>query len=155
MPALLNLAGQRFGRLLVTSHAANHGARTTWNVHCDCGRTIIARAEDLRSGNTKSCGCLRADVARQLNHTPVVDYFGAHQRVRTARGPAGHHQCVDCGDRAQDWSYDHADPTERFGTSHTGRGLAYSLNPLHYQPRCKPCHGAFDAPTRKAADHAH
>lgn len=151
MPALLNLTGQRFGRLVAVTRAENSGNRVVWTVRCDCGSTLTVRAEDLRSGNSRSCGCLRADVTSRLRYTPIVDYFGAHARVRTLRGRAEDHPCVDCGEPAQDWSYDHTDPDERVGTKGTGRGLAYSLNASHYQPWCKPCHGAFDAPTRKVS----
>ncbi len=36
-----------------------------WLCLCDCGQRTVARAENLRSGNTKSCGCLVVDQARE------------------------------------------------------------------------------------------
>lgn len=59
----LDLKGQRFGRLLVLSPAANKGGRTRWLCLCDCGAYTIAGTADLRSGDTKSCGCKHRDNA--------------------------------------------------------------------------------------------
>lgn len=62
MPALLDLTGQRFKRLVVTSRAANRGRKPSWNCVCDCGKQVIARASDLRSGRHGSCGCLHKEI---------------------------------------------------------------------------------------------
>lgn len=150
MPALVDLTGQRFGRLVVIERADNLGAQAGWQTRCDCGTTVTVRGHKLRSGETQSCGCLRADTCGQLRRQDVVDYAGAHDRLRVLRGPARTHACVDCGQPAQSWSYDRLDPNELTAQNNHGQGLAYSLDPSHYQPRCTPCHAAFDAPSRKA-----
>lgn len=49
------LTGERFGKLTVLGPAADKG---TWNVRCDCGNEKVVKGASLRSGNTKSCGCL-------------------------------------------------------------------------------------------------
>lgn len=43
-----------------------------WLCICDCGKSATPRTTDLRSGNTKSCGCLAADTRRKhgLHKTP-------------------------------------------------------------------------------------
>lgn len=48
--------GEKFGRLLVVGR---QGDRAT--CVCDCGGTADVRMDKLRSGNTKSCGCLLAE----------------------------------------------------------------------------------------------
>lgn len=68
-----------------------------------------------------------------------VLYSGMHMRIRKVRGAASTRECVDCGDTASHWSYDHRDPDER----HSPEG-AYSLDIEHYQPRCVPCHKTYD-----------
>lgn len=67
---LVDLAGQKFARLTVLSRAesaankaANKAAR--WLCRCDCGAEVVVAGQHLRSGNTKSCGCQRADSARE------------------------------------------------------------------------------------------
>ena len=56
----IDLLGKRFGSLVVISKGptANHGSRT-WLTHCDCGKEQFMRGENLRSGNSTSCGCTR------------------------------------------------------------------------------------------------
>lgn len=81
----------------------------------------------------------------------VPTYYTAHERVRTLRGSASEHHCVDCAGPALEWAYDHADPAELSQEIH-GRKLTYSADPYHYQPRCHPCHVRFDLPPSTCAD---
>lgn len=65
------LIGQRFGRLVVTAEAApGKDRRKRWRCLCDCGGETITSTYHLRSGSTKSCGCLTAERAhdRQYKH---------------------------------------------------------------------------------------
>lgn len=61
MSALVNLSGQRFGKLTVKS-LSNIRLRNSvrlWNCVCDCGKKTRVRTASLKNGNTKSCGCLK------------------------------------------------------------------------------------------------
>ena len=79
MPKFVDLTGQRFGCLTVLSLGevlASPGARSArrmWQCQCDCGNLTEVRANNLRSGNTKSCGCMRrnqpARSAKRLDLT--------------------------------------------------------------------------------------
>lgn len=59
-----DLTGKRFGRLTVVESAGHipgpqPGQRyPLWKCLCDCGGTRIVRADVLKRGTTKSCGCL-------------------------------------------------------------------------------------------------
>lgn len=73
MPARLNpttgkgyrfkdLTGQRSGRLTFVRHiGVNRHKHQVWEAVCDCGGVI----ELSRTAKTKSCGCLRREVAAQ------------------------------------------------------------------------------------------
>lgn len=78
MGIILDLVGERYGRLTVMSKADTTSRKTKWNCRCDCGGTALATSSDLRGGNTSSCGCLRRDVtrARSVTHgmTNSVEY---------------------------------------------------------------------------------
>lgn len=54
--------GDKFGRLTVVEFAGikNHAGR--WKCVCDCGLTVVVNGYNLRSGNTKSCGCLHREM---------------------------------------------------------------------------------------------
>lgn len=53
------LTGKRFGRLFVIKKAGKNKSKSIlWECLCDCGNTKIVIGSNLRSGDTKSCGCL-------------------------------------------------------------------------------------------------
>jgi hypothetical protein len=68
---VVNLAGQRFGRLVVQG-LIDYGmpGPRIWHTVCDCGAQLAATAGQLRMGKTRSCGCLRSEVtgARMRKH---------------------------------------------------------------------------------------
>lgn len=54
----IELTGQRFGKLLVTSFGGqNKEHRAMWNCICDCGNKGTFNTRYLRNGETTSCGC--------------------------------------------------------------------------------------------------
>ena len=55
------LSGQKFGRLTVKdfSHRNKRG-KTVWNAICQCGTNKKILADSLKSGKTRSCGCIRS-----------------------------------------------------------------------------------------------
>lgn len=58
----IDMAGRRIGRLLVLDLAAIAGDnRAAWRIRCDCGTEKIILGKNLRSGTTRSCGCLRKE----------------------------------------------------------------------------------------------
>jgi len=63
---VVDLTGARFGRLTVLHRAPRQpDGRARWVCRCVCGRESTVDGKSLRSGNTKSCGCLSADKARE------------------------------------------------------------------------------------------
>jgi len=68
-----DLTGMRFGRLTVQKRVetpGRHGAR--WLCRCDCGGVNIVNTNRLKTGYTKSCGCL----SRELSVNNAVDMIG-------------------------------------------------------------------------------
>ncbi len=56
-----SLIGQKFGQLIVEKYEG----KSRWLCRCECtGKTVVVRGSSLRSGKTKSCGCL-TDIARR------------------------------------------------------------------------------------------
>lgn len=71
-----------------------------------------------------------------------LHYVTVHKKVRATRGKAANYSCVDCGGQATDWSYTHEDPNPMYREENGT--YPYSSNIDFYEPRCKPCHRAFD-----------
>lgn len=67
MSHLIDLTGQRFGRLTVIEKApARHGCTSAvWRCKCDCGNETVVRGVVLRRGKSNSCGCLRSEYWRE------------------------------------------------------------------------------------------
>jgi hypothetical protein len=64
----IDLVGQRFNRLLVVSDAGRANGGVLWLCKCGCGKETTVSATALKSGNTKSCGCLFAEHKSHLKH---------------------------------------------------------------------------------------
>lgn len=60
----INLAGQKFGRLVALS-PERLGGCTAWRCRCDCGKELIVRTDSLRSGASQSCRCWNAERVKQ------------------------------------------------------------------------------------------
>lgn len=71
------MIGCMFGRLTVLALGKNCRKQTTALAVCKCGRSTVVMPFHLKNGDTKSCGCLSAEVAtsRALRHgqskTPI------------------------------------------------------------------------------------
>jgi hypothetical protein len=65
-----NLLGQKFARLLVIDEAEPVGVRhrPAWLCQCDCGNTKVIKSEELKSGDTKSCGCWNQEKRKERAH---------------------------------------------------------------------------------------
>ena len=78
MSRFIDLTGQRFGRLTVIERAENdRRGQVRWRCACDCGGASITYGVSLRSGDTRSCGCLAAEVTSKrskkhgFRHHPI------------------------------------------------------------------------------------
>ncbi len=59
---LIDLTGQRFGRLTVVQRDGfGNTWQTMWLCRCDCGNITRVERGNLVRGRTRSCGCLKHD----------------------------------------------------------------------------------------------
>jgi hypothetical protein len=56
---IVDITGQRFGKLVAVRRVGSRGRNPLWECQCDCGSTHQAMSVNLRSGGTKSCGCIK------------------------------------------------------------------------------------------------
>lgn len=62
---LIDLTNERFGRWTAIRIAYRRNKRVFWLCRCDCGKEGDIAALSLRSGGSRSCGCLKVESARQ------------------------------------------------------------------------------------------
>lgn len=60
-----NLSGKTFGRLNVLEYAYSKNSRRYWKCKCKCGNVVYISTNDIKNNHTKSCGCLRKEVAKK------------------------------------------------------------------------------------------
>lgn len=87
MAKLIDMTGRRFGRLTVMFRSGTYappcgkGKSAVWRCICDCGKTLDIDGASLRSGHTKSCGCLhdersaqRSSIAAQASKAALITH---------------------------------------------------------------------------------
>lgn len=141
----IDLTGQHFGRLVAIEYVGNNTNRNAlWRCACDCGTETVVISRHLRTGNTRSCGCLHDELqaarCTTRNAREVIGYTGAHRRVWRVRGAPSDYPCLDCTADAQEWSYGGGDPQEQIDP----KGRPFSFDPHYYEPRCRRCHRRHD-----------
>lgn len=69
MGRLINIIGNKYGRLTVIEHLGVKVRRTHyWKCQCDCGNIIECSGDNLKKGNTKSCGCISKECDWNKTH---------------------------------------------------------------------------------------
>lgn len=136
MPRLKVKIGDRYGNLIVkrTNGTDRRTGKRNYKCRCECGRFCDATSSDLVRGHKKSCGCLKADRARQrftshgLSGSPTyISWQGMLNRCRNSSvrsfkdyGALGVRVCdrwlsfenfiSDMGERPEKMSLDRIDP---------------------------------------------
>ena len=112
MGKLIDETNHRYGRLVALySHKVNN--KIVWRCQCDCGNQTDVPGTMLRSGNTKSCGCLQKEKASKS----LIDLTGKKFGLLTVLGrdeskPKGHQKRVywickcECGNHISVQGYD-------------------------------------------------
>lgn len=134
----MDLTGTRFGRLVANTPTVK-GKRKAWVCVCDCGAVVTKAQVDLRSGDTKSCGCAKRELRAAKNTTHGASnsvayskWRGMWARVRTAGAPKN--RCyrdvgvcpawrkfeaflADMGEPPEGYSLDRIDNSQGYGKS--------------------------------------
>lgn len=83
--------GNKYGRLRVINfNGINKSHNALWNCVCDCGQSVVVIGNCLRSGNTKSCGCINREgnPTHGLYYHPIYkSYMAAKARCTYSNQP--------------------------------------------------------------------
>ena len=107
LPVKENLIGKKFERLTVIQPLPSRNKKTYWLCQCDCGQKCEARADSLKNGKIKSCGCLNNEQRTQTGKNNKQDITGQkfgkltaiknlNYRLNSTLGYQWECQC-DCG----------------------------------------------------------
>jgi hypothetical protein len=65
MPSSVDITNQKFGRLRAVRLIAKESRSERWLFQCDCGNVVETLKRSVRSGVTRSCGCLRLEAQKR------------------------------------------------------------------------------------------
>lgn len=92
-PPRTKLYGQIFGRLTVLDWEGNG----KWRCLCECGNEILVQTDNLKSGNTKSCGCLQKDRTSEASFISLVgNKYGKLTVIERVENNRFGHVCYRC-----------------------------------------------------------
>lgn len=78
---MIDMLGKKYNRLTVIERADDYVTskgvhEVRWLCECDCGNKTIVLGRNLRSGITKSCGCLQRERAAETGAATLIDLSG-------------------------------------------------------------------------------
>ena len=82
---LKDITGQQFNRLTVIKFSHIKYECAYWLCKCSCGKEKIIRGTHLRSGITKSCGCLTIEKSIERNTTHGMTGTKEYNRYRSQK----------------------------------------------------------------------
>lgn len=99
----IDLTGRTFGRLTVLNEAErNKHKQISWLCRCECGAETVVLGSSLRSGGTRSCGCLirervsKGNTRHGMFGTPIYEVW--KNMIQRTSNPKNTHY-IDYGGR--------------------------------------------------------
>jgi hypothetical protein len=102
MPKIVDITGQRFGRLTAAAFTRVLRSKRRWLCRCDCGAEVEVTVMSLRNGDTKSCGCQNLEMAAERLRSAAYKH-GHCAHPAYGRFTRMHKRCSN--ERATDYSY--------------------------------------------------
>lgn len=88
MASIKDLAGQRSGQLTaIRPTKERKRGSVVWECLCDCGVTCFVSSYHFKSGDTRSCGCLKKACLEKYGEQAAKDLTGQKFGRLTAVGP--------------------------------------------------------------------
>ncbi|MBQ2396914.1 MAG: hypothetical protein II304_07780 [Bacteroidales bacterium] len=98
-PNFVNIKGDTYNHLQVLYCVGFKNHRAEWLCHCNnCGKYVVVNSHNLRTGHTKSCGCL---VSENLRKDLTGQTFGMLKVIKYDKSinenPYWIVECLNCG----------------------------------------------------------
>ena len=154
-PQAKNEVGNKYGQLTVVEYvSSNTIGLAIWKCLCMCGKYTIVRGDLLRSGRTKSCGCITTELRLEKIERASPGRSGFNQlyaayRVRAKRLERTFEltkdefktvvvqNCIYCGSSPSNVYKGHNDDYVYNGIDRVDSSSGYALN--NVVPCCKRC----------------
>jgi hypothetical protein len=105
MGAPIDLSGQKFGHLTVISLIGRKNKHREYQCKCECGNVVNVLSRYLRYGETKSCGCQKADMIAKSRTSHGMAAKSKTRRCKRLYS-IWHNMLVRCSDpKSISWKY--------------------------------------------------
>lgn len=121
----LEIAGGKFGRLTARERVLS-GKKVSWLCDCHCGGVAVVATNQLTSGKTQSCGCLRVEHSARVSRsrmTPEYRMWSAIDRINKLSIPEPNSGC---------WLWTGCVDPRGYGKTAMGRGRAMFAHRLSF-----------------------
>lgn len=115
-----NHVAEKFGLLTVLERAVVASKHDKWHCICDCGKSTITFGFSLRSGKSKSCGCVAANKAKERWKRPNEEARRKQAEKSRTHGMSNHPAYQSWVDMRQRCSK----TTHKWYPSYGGRGIS-------------------------------
>ena len=78
-----NIKNQKFNKLTAIKYIKFFKRRTYWLFKCDCGNNKIINKYKVKSGHTKSCGCLFKLGNNRIHNMRKTRFYNIHRGIKT------------------------------------------------------------------------
>lgn len=98
----IDITGQKYGRLTAIKISGKRGRERVWLCQCECGNQVEVTRGKLRSGHTRSCGCLFLDMMTQTRTThgkSKTKFYHMYRTMITRCENPNHKNYADYGGR--------------------------------------------------------
>lgn len=73
MQRAASISGETFGNVTALTRLGRKHNTGVWTCRCSCGKEFVCQENNLKSGNTKSCGCVHGIfVSKPLAHATLL-----------------------------------------------------------------------------------
>lgn len=98
----LNLIGDEYGKLTVIEELDRKGYTRMFLCECECGNKVEVQMSNLRTGHTKSCGCLQKEITSTKSSLDLKGKSFGRLTVVRRNGSASNRKSLwlckcDCG----------------------------------------------------------
>lgn len=99
----IDLTGKRYGKLVALErNDKDKQGRWRWLCKCDCGKSVVVKSNNLRTGNSKSCGCSKHELGKTIRDLKGMK-FGRltvlYRDMERVEGGSAYWVCAcDCGE---------------------------------------------------------
>src|SRR5947207_2921644 len=95
MAKVICMLGEKAGRLLVVDREENNKrGQARWRCVCDCRNECVVIGNNLRNGNTVSCGCFQKETIEKQHKLSLTHGYGRRgkrPKIYSAWKNARHH----------------------------------------------------------------